>query len=472
MVNMIKTIAKNSGYVLISNIIAGLLTLAINIYIARYLGKEIFGNYSFVLVFISFFIIIANLGIDSIVIREISANKKATEKYINSALTLKFILSGISIILTCITISFLPYTQSVKLGVIVASVTLILLASTATMSAYFQSRLEMIYVAISNVIAKLVFAILIWYVVITNGGFIKLVAASVVGLLIQSLLIFYILRKNIRIKICFDKNFNKKMIKESLPLALMGVFVSLYYRVDVLMLSLMKDEAAIGMYSAAYNLTEAPTIIAVGFMVSMFPLMSQYFKNSKNKLKKSYELSVKYMFLIALPLSVGTTLLNKEIIQIIYGSEYAPSALALAVLIWSTLLVFIGVINGNMLVAIKKQNVFSIVTGIALVANILINLWLIPKYSFIGASVATLITELIFLTITTHIIFRYLNGIAFTGIIQTILATMGMGVFVYFVKTYIILEILGAIFVYAALVFILRAVTKEDIEIIKKAIGK
>ncbi len=470
--NKIKTIAKNSSYVLISNILAGILTLGTNIYIARYLGKDIFGDYSFVIAFISFFIILANLGIDSIVTREISANNRLTEKYINSAITLKLMLSAISIALACIIVSFLPYTQSVKLGVFVTSVTLVLLAGTATISGYFQSRLEMIYVAASNIIAKLIFVLLIFFVTTTNGGFIKLIIASAIGFLFQVVFLLFVLKKRVNVKFCFDIQLNRKILIQSLPLALAGVFVSLYYRVDVLMLSLMNKGEAVGFYSAAYNLTEAPTLISVGFMISMFPLMSRYFKNAKDKLKRSYELSVRYMLVFALPLAVGTTLLSTEIIQNTYGNEYLPSAAALAILIWSTLFVFINIVNGNVLVAIKKQNALSIITGAALAFNILINLWLIPRYGFVGASVATVITEVIYLILTATIIFRNLAIMPLKGITQIALATTVMGAFIYFLKLHFLIEIFGAIFVYIVSLLIFKAITQEDIDIMKKAVGK
>lgn len=472
MSNQIKTIVKNSSYVMIGNIVAGILTLGINIYIARYLGKDVFGDYSFVIAFISFFIILANLGIDTIVTREISTNKKLAEKYINSALTLKLMLSAVSIALACVIVTFLPYTQSVKLGVIVASTTLILYASIATISGYFQSRLEMIYVAVSNIIAKLVFALLIFFVATTNGGFIKLIIASMIGLLLQVIFLCIILKKRINVKLCFDMDFNKKLLIQSIPLALAGVFVSLYYRIDVLMLSLMKDTTAVGFYSAAYNLTEAPTLISVGFMISMFPLMSQYFKNSKNKLKKSYELSVRYMLIIALPLAVGTTLLSAEIIQKIYGNEYMPSAIALTILIWSTLFVFINIINGNILIAIKKQKIISIITGAALVFNILINFWLIPIYGFIGASLATVVTELIYLILTSTTIFRSLKISPLKRISRIILATAVMGSFIYFIKVHFIIQVISAILIYIIFLFIFGALTKEDVDIIKNVLRK
>lgn len=472
MANLVKTVAKNSSYAFVSNLIAGLIMLAINIYIARYLGKEVFGDYSFVIAYISFFLILANLGIDSIVTREMSRNQKQIQKYINVSLTLKAMLAVLSIMLACLIILPLPYTYSVKLGVMFASITLIFYASTATLTCYFQSRMEMIYAAISNVLAKVVFAGLIFYVVSRNGGFIQLIIALGAGLLMQSLLLFFIVGKRIKLRFEIDRELSKKIFKEAIPLAMVGLFVSLYYRLDVMMLSLMKDEAAVGLYSAAYNLTEAPTIIPAALMVSIFPLMSIYYKTSKNELKKVYEISMKYMLLLALPLAAGTTLLSARIIHIVYGDAYAASAIALSILIWTTVFVFAGIVNASMLVATERQITLTKISLLLLIINTVINLILIPDYSFIGASFASLIAQGMGVIISSYILCRSTGAKPLKKLVGIIGATMGMCMFIYLAPMNIILTIIISITIYLLLLLIFRVLDVNDMKRFKNILAK
>lgn len=476
MTNLVKNIAKNTSYIFFSTFLAGVLTFFLNIIIARYLGEEIFGNYSFVIAYVSFFLILANLGIDTLVVREISKNKNLTEKYINNSISMKMILTSISFLLSIGIILSMSYDSTVKLAVLFGSISLFFYASIAIFSTYFQSRLEMIYVAASNILGKVISAALIFYVIFTNGGFIKLIIAASIGLLIQCAFLFLILRKRINLKLKFDFKAGKVLLIESLPFALSGVFTLIYMRIDVVMISLMKNATDVGIYSAAYNLTEAPVLIAGAFMITMLPLMSNYYKTSKESLKKAHKLSMKYMFMIAVPLAVGTTLLSEKIILLAYGQGFSKSYLPLSILIWSTALVFLGTVNGNTLIATKRQNTLVFILGSATILNIIMNLFLIPKYSYVGASFATLITVMV-VVFSVEFVLMTKEKILFSikDFLKILVCSFVMGVMVYYLKIINFnpfLIVISAILTYALMLFLIKAINKEDIEIAKSVFRK
>lgn len=232
----VRRIAFNTGWILLGSIINGLIALGLNVSIARYLGAEMFGNYSFVFAFLSFFAVIANLGLDTIVVREIAKFPQKANLYINQSLMLKTWLSIAAAALAVIIISFLPYPSSVKLGVLFASLTLIFTAYSSTFSTVFQAHLEMKYKVLSDFVSKLIFAGLIWYVVSQDGGFVRLIIAMLISIIFNAGMMFLMAwgRKCFVFSFIFDKKSAKYLLKEAWPLALAVVFASIYYRIDVI----------------------------------------------------------------------------------------------------------------------------------------------------------------------------------------------------------------------------------------------
>ncbi len=161
------------------------------------------------------------------------------------------------------------------------------------------------------------------------------------------------------------------------------------------MLSIMVGNAVVGWYNAAYKFIYIFLSFNTLFIISIFPVISRFYKTSKESIKFAYEHSFKYMLIITIPIAVLVTVLANKIILLIYGPNYIPSVIALQILIWTIVFMFVNGISGNFLGSINKQPIVTKITAIGAVTNIILNILLIPKYSYIGSSFATVITELI-----------------------------------------------------------------------------
>ena len=137
--------------------------------------------------------------------------------------------------------------------------------------------------------------------------------------------------------------------------------------------------------------------------------MSRFYENSKESLKYTYERSFKYLLIISLPIALTVTLLANKIILIIYGSNFFPSIIALQILIWTIIFMFINGLSGILLGSINRQLVVTKITGFSVILNVTLNLLLIPTFSYIGASVATVFTELVSVPIIVYIICKTEN---------------------------------------------------------------
>ena len=263
------------------------------------------------------------------------------------------------------------------------------------------------------------------------------------------------------------------LFREALPLALVSVIWVIYYRIDVVKLSIMMGDAEVGLYSAAYKLCEPLSLIPGALMTSLFPVMSASFKTSRGKLEQSYRLSFKYLLIITLPIAIGVSLLSDKIIMMIYDAEFAGSAIALKILIWGLVLGSGNAILGNLLTAIGKQKLGTYITALSALGNITLNLVLIPIMSYTGASMASVVTAFLAFIMRFYFVSKNLRVLPLHRIcIKPIVGSLIMSTFIYFLNTNLVLLIFCAVVVYVFSILFLKTFTEEDVELFEKMTGR
>jgi O-antigen/teichoic acid export membrane protein len=473
----VRTIAKNTTVLFIATIISYILGFFINIYIARYLGAEGFGILSLALALTGIFAIFTELGLNTLTIRDIARDKSLKDNYVTNTAIIKVFLSFLTFGLIILTVNIIGYNSEVAYVIYIITVSIILGAFTSIFNSIFQALQKMEYMSIGNILnAVLLFAGVLWGIYFKLDIFffaaIYLIANSLV--LIYSFLV-YIWKFSIP-QININLSLWKPKLKEALPFGITNIFGSIYYWIDSVMLSIMVGNEVVGWYNAAYRLMFVFLSVYAVYMSSMFPVMSKFFKTSEEFLKLSYELSFKYLLIISIPIAVGTTLVADKVILLIYGNEFIPAILTLQILIWTIPFLFINGLSGNLLNSINKQVTIMKVTSIAAVINIILNLALIPRFSLIGSSVATVFTELVLLVILTHLLLKtdYLDWKAVIKVIPSILiSNIIMIVFIIYLRDINLLElILMASIIYIIAIFLTKTIDKRDISIIKGILGR
>ncbi|GAH67637.1 unnamed protein product, partial [marine sediment metagenome] len=176
-----------------------------------------------------------------------------------------------------------------------------------------------------------------------------------------------------------------------------------------------------------------------------------------------------------IPIGIGTTLLADRIILLIFGIEYAQSIIALQVLIWTMVLTFAGAAFVKLFESINRQIVITKISGICVIVNILLNLFLIPKFSYVGASIATVITE--FILVGSIFIFAYKFGYGIQdkkvvkNISKVIIASVVMGAFLWYFKSLnLFILIILAILFYLIMIYLIKGINYEDVQIFKRII--
>ena len=474
--NTIQTIAKNTGVLAISQVITSILGFILLIYLARYLGEVGFGKYSFAISFTALFVIFADLGISNLIIRELARNKELTNEYLTNVSLIKLLLSLIAFGFIAVTIKLMDYPQDTTYAVYLFGFYMILTSFALTFRSIFQAYERMEYTAIVMIIEKIILVSLVLFVIFSGYGLIELAYAYVFAGIVDVTLSFSIvLIKIAKPKPTIDFSLWKTLIIGAIPFGLNALFSVLFFRIDTVMLSVLKGDAAVGIYNAAYVPLLALTgIISQMVITALYPVMSRYFISSKDSLEILTDLSSKYMAIIGFPIAMGCFILANRFIALFYADQFSASIIAFQILALFIPLRFLNSISGTLIPSINKQNLRTVGFGFSALFNIVLNAVMIPYLSYIGASIATVLSEVSLYYIYVYIINKHYKKLELhRHFMKPLAASLMMGGFLFYFKDInLLLLIILAVFVYFVMLVLLRTFTPEDKNIFKQVVKR
>ena len=469
----LKTLSKNTLAILIGQLVSRVLSFVLIVFIAKYLGDVGLGRFSFALSFCGLFVVFSELGLRELMIREVARHKEKAKKYLSNVIPIKFFLSVGVVGLMFVVINWMDYPSETTFAVYAIGLSVVLNSFARLINSLFNAYENMEFETATLILERIIavgFGIL---ALILGYGLREVVLALLAGSVVNVLVSFFLTVKKV-VKPAIELNLKlwTQLVKAAFPFGLVYIFVIIYFQVDTVMLSVMKGDASVGWYNAAYKLIFALQIFPVAFVNALFPIISRYYVSSKDALKMAFEKALKYLIIVGFPIVVGVTILAEKIILLIYGEEFIPSVITLRILIWVAALMFITYLFGNVMGSIDKQSVIAKVSGINAVVNIGLNLILIPKYSYIGAAIATLATEALGFTLYYFFIAKHLQKVMLgRHLWRPVISGALMGIFLYVFKdSNLFVLITLAIVLYFVMLFMLKAFPREDMDLLKKII--
>lgn len=321
---MIKVV-NNFIYMLFGNIFSRGIGLLLTIYLARKFGPSAFGIINFSNAFITYFLMLASMGLQSFGIVQIAKDKVNTKKVINIITSLRIILSIIAFIALIIVVIHIEIDSNTKLMIIITGISILL--NSFSLDWVFNALQEMKYISYSIIISSLLSLILIFFSMFFNiytEIFIVPIAFSI-SLLLSNvyLIIIYKKKKKNNIKFVVDFKQYKKLIINSWPFFFSGVFATINCNVDILMLGFMKSSYEVGLYTSVYKLVNVLILFVSFIFMPIYPVLIEYFYEKKyDKTRVLVNKIRKLMFIIAIPLIVIAFTLNEESIKTLYGAKY------------------------------------------------------------------------------------------------------------------------------------------------------
>lgn len=387
----------------IISLLIGLFSIGL---MTRFLGTDGYGNYSTVITFLSLFSIAADFGLYLMLTREVSRSPNDQETIASNIFTLRLVSALLIIGLAPLIAFFFPYAQDIKIAILWGVAAFIFASLTQVLVGIFQKEFKTQVTVMGEIASRVVFlAIVVWlFFYFKEKNLILLIFAVTVANFINFIIVFLFSQRFLKIRLGFDRKYWKYVIKESFPIAASIVLGLIYFKIDTIMLSVMKTPHEVGIYGVAYKILEILIVFPGMFISTMLPLFSRTATEDFKKFKSLSQYSLNFLILFMVPVVIGGFLLARPLIILLSGQSFAASADALKILIIATGVIFIGNLFGHLIVAVGAQKKMIKVYFIGALLNIALNLILIPDFSYIGSSIATLITELLVLALSIAIL--------------------------------------------------------------------
>lgn len=475
MANKVRTIFANMSWMLIAQIIASVLAFVWTILTAQYLGPSDYGIFGTAISFSNLFVVITDLGIVTYIVRSISTDLENEDKYLNNAFSLSLLLSFIYLIVVLITLLLLGWNNKIILACFLYAIVNVITRLFGVLQVSFQAHEQMKFQAITSIINSVSTFIFLIFVIFNTLGLFWVIFAYIFSNIISFIYVFFSIRKQyFKPKLSFNLTFYKELIKCGIPFAISGVFITIYYSLDVVMITQFVGTYETGIYNAAYKLLSLLTIFYSIYGAVIFPVMSKLFKNSKDLLKLSFIKATKYLTAISIPIAVFTCFYSYDIINI-YGPEFTTAGPVLNILIWTICFIYINGNCSSVLNAAHKEYSVTVICGAAALLNIVLNLLLIPKYSIYGASVATVLSEALVFVLMMYVL-KKIDQLPDKhwgyDIIKICLASGILAIALYFLNLNMWLAMPVSIFVYFVALLLLKTPDENDKLIIKQILNR
>jgi O-antigen/teichoic acid export membrane protein len=469
---LLAKVAYNTLSQAISKTIAtvlGLVTVAI---ITRYLGTTGFGQYTTIMTFLSFFGILADLGLTLVTAQMISQPGVDEKKVLGNLFSLRLLTAVLFLSLATVAVLIFPYGEAVKMGVAVAAASFLFIALNQILVGLFQNRLRMDKVSIAEVVGRSVLVLGVLAVVRFDLGLFGVLIATVSSNAVNFFFHWLFSRRFSRFSLEFDFSLWRDIMRRTWPLSITIILNLIYLKGDTLILSLVKPQSDVGIYGAGYKVVDVLIILPFMFAGLALPILTAYWaKGSFGHFKRTLQKSFDLMLIVAIPLVVGTQFLAKDVMTLVAGDEFAGSGDVLRILIGAAGLIFVAAIFAHAIIAIDRQKKTIMAYFFTSVTSVIGYIILIPNYSYLGAAWMTVYSEFVVALFSIYYVWKFTKFIPGLGVgVRSLGATAIMALVLYLIPPsfyggYIglLATLLAAAVVYFLFLYLFKGITKKDV---------
>jgi O-antigen/teichoic acid export membrane protein len=361
----------------------------------RYLGAAGYGQLALALAFVQMLGLLADLGLLTVVVREISRDPAATERLVGNALTLRLALSLGVIVLAGLLSLALPYTPEVRVAILIAGVPLVLGLANTALVAVFQARLRMDRAAVSDVVGRAAgFAALV-AVAALDLGFYAVVATAGVGAFVTLVVTWLLARPLVRVRPAASRSVWRALLAAALPVGAALAVTEVYFRADTVIVSLFRPYEEVGFYALGYRVIELLGMLPAIVMTSVFPLLSRYLTESRDLALRTVDAAADLFVAFGVAVAAGGLVVAPQLVRLIGGEEFEGAATTLRILLFAGALAFISGLLGLTLIAGERQRSALRLGLAALAFNVPLNFVLVPSLGIEAAAAVAVASELL-----------------------------------------------------------------------------
>ncbi len=469
-------ILRNAAFLTVGDTALKALTFLFNVFVVRRLGDERFGQYSIVLAFVGLFSIFVELGMTEYVTREIARDRSKTRKLFWNLVFLRLLLAVFGVFVITGAGFVFGYPREIVLGIGLYTTSFLLAAIQAPLVATLTANERFDYATAVTILERFVFVTLGGLFLLQGLGFIYLIVASLLSFPLQIGLAAWAVRRHglLPSGATLDPGVWGRLVRASLPFGMISLMLTIAFGIDTVILSMYEPDRVVGWYNVAYGLVFSLMFLSRGIKRAMVPSLARTYVSDKAYVESWYYRSVKLISMISLPIAVGGMLIAFPLIRFLYTDEFLPAGLALQILIWDIPLLMFTSFSGSMATIIGEERVAARVYGLNTAANVLLNLYAIPRFGLVGAALVTVVTDFIGAVQFYAFLRHKLKLPKMTSLaVRVVAAAALMGVAVWAAQAMnLILVILVGVVTYSLLALVFRLVGPWERQMIRRFVRR
>ncbi|MBZ0275612.1 MAG: flippase [Anaerolineae bacterium] len=474
--NVGRIIARNTAVGVASQFALKMVGFLYNVLVINHLGDSSYGQYNIVLSWAYVFAFLGDIGISQFYTREIARDRSKGEKWFWDVVALRFILAIVASVATTGAAIIFHHPPEIVLAVGLYTATYFLQALLEPLRSIIEGNERIDITSVLGVINQIIFMGFGAIFLFLGGDFVWLVVAALLVIPINIVISLVVIRRNKLAPPPFQLHIGQwwVLLRGGLPFALIQLSLSFAFYGDTLFLKQYGySDELIGWYGASYALMLTASVITSAFNRALLPSLAREHAENPESVRPWYYRSVKAMAFMGIPLAVGGVVLSDKIISFLYP-EYPPASVAFAILIWYMPMHIYTAFAGNMSNSIKEENKAARIYFGEGVVNIILYMILIPPFGLVGASFATVLTE-VYASFLFYILYRrtFGPGLNFQKMSRLVLSAALMGVVVFLARDLnLFLAIAIGVVVYLMLVWLTRAFSESEVEMVKRVLDR
>lgn len=391
----LQKVVNNTGWLFVDQIFRLVIALVVGLWVARYLGPDQFGLFNYATAFVGLFAVMATLGLNQLVVREITRTPDQKNIILGTTFGLQLVGGLATVVLSGCAILWLQPGETLTQWLVFIIATGSIFNAFTTIDLWFQAQIKSKLTVIAKSAAMVLSPALKIALILLQAPLIAFALVGLVDVVIGAvgLIITYHLTGESMLRWRFDTILAKRLLRESWPLIISTLAIVVYMKIDQIMLKEMVDDRATGLYSAAVRISEVWYFVPTTIISSLFPILVAVKEQGPAVTVQRYRATFRLMVGLAYAVAIPTTFIATWLITLLYGADYTEAGPILAIHIWAGVPVALGVATGPWLIAEGRTDLSLQRTVFGAVVNMILNFLLIPTYAGLGAAIATLVAQ-------------------------------------------------------------------------------
>jgi O-antigen/teichoic acid export membrane protein len=408
----------------IGNLVIG---IVVTLIVVRALGSSGFGEWSTIFAITQIATNFGELGLNQVAISRAASDPAEERDWLGALVSLRLLIAVPTTILALAGVVLIAPTETVRIaGVLIAAT--ILVGAPSAISAVFQLRVRNDITIAVMTLGSVLWGVGAIAVSITSKRIDAFAAVFLAAAAITTGVTVVLALRLSPIRLVFSKRRWRSLLRVGLGVGAAGILVTLYVKLDQVLVFEFAGSRQAGLYGAAYRILDQIQFIPISVMTTLFPLIAAAYPRDRARVRALLQTAGEYLTMASLPALAFTVVAADPIIRLLFGSAFEEAAPALPILMGAFVSISFGYLAGNMVVILELQNRFFRYAAVGLLINASLNILLIPRYGFLAAAWITLATEVVVMSLTMRSVLRELAMTPrFGRLLRTLVAALAMG---------------------------------------------